>query len=61
MADSIILETVRFATARPGPRLLVVGAVHGNETCGPQAIERALAEIRSGRIALERCQGRPEP
>ena len=54
MADSIILETVRFATARPGPRLLVVGAVHGNETCGPQAIERALAEIRSGRIALRR-------
>lgn len=54
MNNPIVLETVRFATSRPGPRLLVVGAVHGNETCGPQAIERALAEIRSGHIALQR-------
>lgn len=54
MSDPIILETVRFATSRPGPRLLIIGAVHGNETCGPQAIERALPEIRSGRIALKR-------
>ncbi len=50
----IALETIRFATGRPGPRLLVVGAVHGNETCGPQAIGRALAEIRSAGIALKR-------
>jgi len=53
MSD-IVLETIRFTTGRSGPRLLVVGAVHGNETCGPQAIARALAEIRSGRIALNR-------
>lgn len=54
MTNPIILETIRFATSRPGPRLLVIGAVHGNETCGPQAIERALGDIRSGQIALQR-------
>ncbi|MBM0206332.1 succinylglutamate desuccinylase/aspartoacylase family protein [Micromonospora sp. STR1s_5] len=53
MSD-IVLETTRFATGRPGPRLLVLGAVHGNETCGPQAIDRVLAAIRSGSIALRR-------
>ena len=53
MSDST-LEIVRFATTRRGPRLLVIGAVHGNETCGPQAIERALADIRTGRIVLAR-------
>ena len=37
----------------PGPRLLVLGAVHGNETCGSRAIERVLAEFDSGAIALQ--------
>jgi N-alpha-acetyl-L-2,4-diaminobutyrate deacetylase len=55
MSDTT-LETVCFATTRSGPRLLVVGAVHGNETCGPQGIAPVLADIRSGRIALTRGQ-----
>ena len=37
-----------------GPKLIVLGAVHGNETCGTRAIERVLAEIDSGTLRIER-------
>lgn len=48
------LETVCFTGLRPGPKLLVTGAVHGNEICGPQAIARAIEDCRSGRLAIAR-------
>lgn len=38
----------------PGPRLLVTGAVHGNEVCGARAIAQLLAEIDNGQFAIER-------
>jgi predicted deacylase len=38
----------------PGPKLLVLGAVHGNEVCGTQAIGRVLGEIEAGSLAIER-------
>ncbi len=50
------VETVCFTGLRPGPKLLVTGAVHGNEVCGPQAIARAIEDCRSGRIAIARGQ-----
>ena len=40
--------------SRPGPRLLVLGAVHGNETCGTQAITQLLEEIDRGQLAIQR-------
>ncbi len=33
-------KSIRYQGPRPGPRLVVLGAVHGNETCGTRAIER---------------------
>lgn len=36
------------------PRLIVLGAVHGNETCGTRAIERALSELQAGQWRVER-------
>lgn len=48
------LETVRFTGLAPGPKLIVVGAVHGNETCGPQAILRAINDCRMGRLLIRR-------
>jgi predicted deacylase len=48
------LETVRFIGLAPGPKLIVVGAIHGNETCGPQAILRAIADCRMGRLPIRR-------
>jgi len=47
-------ESITFAGRAPGVRLIVTGAVHGNETCGTVGIRRVVEEIRSGAIALER-------
>jgi predicted deacylase len=52
--NNAALETVCFTGLRPGPKLLVTGAVHGNEICGPQAIARAIEDCRSGRLAIAR-------
>ncbi len=38
----------------PGPKLIVLGAVHGNETCGTQAIRRLLQELEQGTLCIER-------
>ena len=38
----------------PGPALLVLGAVHGNEVCGTLAITQLLSEIDSRVINIER-------
>jgi predicted deacylase len=45
-------ESIHFSATTPGPRLIVTGAVHGNETCGTVAIRRVLRDIDQGRIAL---------
>jgi predicted deacylase len=45
-----------FASLNPGPRLLVVGGVHGDETCGTAGIERVLAELDGGALRLVRGQ-----
>ena len=45
-------ESVHFATTTPGTRLIVTGAVHGNETCGSVAIRRVLSEIEAGQIGI---------
>jgi succinylglutamate desuccinylase len=38
----------------PGPKLIVTGAVHGNEVAGTTGIRRVLAEIDSGDIEIVR-------
>jgi predicted deacylase len=48
------LRVHRFAGLAPGPRLIVTGAVHGNETAGTRGIQRVLAEIESGAIDIVR-------
>ena len=45
-------KSVRYAGTAPGPRLIVTGAVHGNEVCGTRAIERVMAELDGGALAL---------
>jgi predicted deacylase len=53
-ADTPPLESVRFHGLDAGPKLIVLGAVHGNETCGPNAIARAIAECRDGSLSIRR-------
>ena len=48
------LRCHRYEGLAPGPRLIVTGAVHGNETCGTQAIERVRAELDTGRLDIQR-------
>lgn len=47
-------KAVAYDSLAPGPRLIVLGAVHGNETCGTRAIGRVLGEIDSGVLPIVR-------
>jgi len=51
-----VLRVHGYAAPRPGPRLLVLGGVHGDETCGSVAIERLRAELDSGALTLRSGQ-----
>ena len=35
-----------------GPSLIITGAIHGNETCGTEAITRVMADLDSGALTL---------
>lgn len=48
------LRIHRFDALRPGPRLIVLGGVHGNETCGSVALAGIAAAIDAGTLPLER-------
>ena len=48
------LRALTYHGLAPGPRLLVLGAVHGNETCGTQAITQIMSELDSGALTVER-------
>jgi predicted deacylase len=48
------LRSLTYHGLAPGPRLLVLGAVHGNEICGALAIGQLLEELDSGALAIER-------
>jgi len=48
------LRTHTLHGLAPGPRLLVLGAVHGNEVCGAKAIAQLLQEIDSGALSITR-------
>ncbi len=41
-----------FSSNAPGPRLLIFGGIHGNEICGPRALERLAHEFESGQLKL---------
>lgn len=43
-----------FHGLEPGPKLIVLGAVHGNETCGTRGIERVLGELERGELRVLR-------
>jgi predicted deacylase len=47
-------ESITFAGREPGVRLIVTGAVHGNETCGTVGIRRVVEEIRAGSLEVKR-------
>ncbi len=48
------LESITFSSLEPGPRVIVTGAVHGNEPAGPRAIADLVRSFRSGALVLRR-------
>ena len=45
-------KSINYTGLASGPRLIVTGAVHGNETCGTKAIGRVMQEIDSGALLV---------
>lgn len=54
MISNTSLRSHRITGLAPGPRLIVTGAVHGNETAGTQGMRRVLALIDHGEIEIVR-------
>jgi len=55
--EPIFNDTLRihgFASLAPGPKLIVLGGVHGDETCGTVGIERVAADFDAGKLQLMR-------
>lgn len=48
-----MLEIVKFDGLKDGKNLLILGAVHGNEICGPKAITNIIEKIKSNEIKIE--------
>ncbi|WP_394781707.1 succinylglutamate desuccinylase/aspartoacylase family protein [Undibacterium sp.] len=49
---SLRFKSISYSSPWPGPKLLVTGAVHGNETCGTKAILRLIEELESGKLDI---------
>jgi len=50
--NALYFHSQTYSGLQSGTRLIVLGAVHGNETCGTRAIERVMEEIRAGSLKL---------
>jgi predicted deacylase len=46
-------KSCTYTGLEPGVKLIVTGAVHGNETCGTKAIQRIMQEIDSGNLHIK--------
>ena len=47
-----MIEAFVFQSRRPGPNLLVLGGVHGDEVAGTVAINRLISGLKSGQLQL---------
>jgi len=47
-------QSITFTAVQPGKRVLITGAVHGNELAGMHGIRRVIAEIESGQLEIAR-------
>ena len=45
-------KSLTFVSPRPGAKLIVLGAVHGNEICGTMAIQRVINEMDRGALPI---------
>ena len=47
-----VLRIHQFVSPQPGPRLIVLGGVHGDEICGTQGMERMVEDLDRGALSL---------
>ncbi|WP_332856572.1 succinylglutamate desuccinylase/aspartoacylase domain-containing protein [Duganella sp. S19_KUP01_CR8] len=52
--DALQFKSVQYSGQQAGTRLIVTGAVHGNETCGTQAITRVMQQLDSGALTIRK-------
>lgn len=52
IARDLQFKSINYTGLAKGPRLIITGAVHGNETCGTKAIRRVMEEIDSGSLMV---------
>ena len=45
-------QSISFTAVQPGKRVLILGAVHGNELAGMHGIRRVVAELESGALEI---------
>ena len=51
-STALHFKSVNVTGLKPGPRVIITGAVHGNETCGTEAIHRVLDDIEHHRLSI---------
>ncbi|WP_371134438.1 succinylglutamate desuccinylase/aspartoacylase family protein [Limnobacter sp.] len=56
MPHPLQFRSVTFTALKPGPKLIVLGAVHGNEVSGSKAILKMMAEFEAGERVLQNGQ-----
>ncbi|MES2163970.1 MAG: succinylglutamate desuccinylase/aspartoacylase family protein [Pseudomonadota bacterium] len=45
-------KSIQYCGQLTGTRLIITGAVHGNETCGTKAITRVMQQLDSGELTI---------
>ncbi len=51
-ASTLHFKSVNYTGQGAGPRVIIMGATHGNEVCGTQAIARVMAELDAGKLHI---------
>lgn len=49
-----MITSYRFNSLKPGPHIVILGAIHGNEPCGAIAIKKIISEIEQSDLELLR-------
>lgn len=49
-----MIKAYTYNSIIPGPKLLILGGVHGDEICGPEAIREAIALIEKEELKIEK-------
>lgn len=51
-ARNLQFKSVNYTGLGKGPRVIIMGATHGNEICGTIAIRRVMEELDSGKLLI---------